>query len=66
MNELLELIAWLGSQRGNWSRISRQSGVSTRTIYRIVNDSDYNVTRKTIRKLSAERPTVQNQEVEAA
>lgn len=52
MNDLAELISWLASQRGNWSRISRQSGISTRTIYRIVNDPDYNVTMGTIRKLS--------------
>lgn len=55
MNDLAELISWLTSQRGNWSRISRQSGISTRTIYRIVNDPDYNVTMGTIRKLSNER-----------
>lgn len=52
MNDLAELISWLASQRGNWSRISRQSGISTRTIYRIVNDPEYNVTMGTIRKLS--------------
>lgn len=55
MNDLAELISWLASQRGNWSRISRQSGISTRTIYRIVSDPDYNVTIRTIRKLSEER-----------
>lgn len=55
MNELLELISWLASQRGNWTRISQRSGISTRTIYRIVNDPEYNVTRATIRKLTAEQ-----------
>jgi hypothetical protein len=55
MNELRELISWLASQRGNWTRISQRSGISTRTIYRIVNDPDYNVTRATIGALVAEQ-----------
>jgi hypothetical protein len=55
MNELRELISWLASQRGNWTRISQRSGISTRTIYRIVNDPEYNVTRATIRALTAEQ-----------
>lgn len=61
MNELRELISWLASQRGNWTRISQRSGISTRTIYRIVNDPDYNVTRATISALSTEQQTAAEQ-----
>ena len=55
MNELRDLISWLASQKGSWTQISKRSGISTRTIYRIVNDPGYNVTRTTIEALSAQQ-----------
>ena len=55
MKELHVLTTWLVSQRGNWTAIAKRADVSTKTIERIVKDPEYNVTRKTIQKLDAER-----------
>lgn len=55
MKELDELRMWLASKRGDWSRISRRTDISTRTIYRIVNDTEYKVTLHTYLTLDRER-----------
>jgi hypothetical protein len=62
IKELAELRAWLASIRGDWSRLSRKTGVSTRTIYRIVNDDSYNLTLQTFVTLDKERPRDQPSE----
>jgi protein-S-isoprenylcysteine O-methyltransferase Ste14 len=55
VKELRDLSTWLASKRGSWTRISRNTGVSTRTIYRIVNDPKYTVNFSTYLALSNER-----------
>lgn len=66
MKELQELSAWLASKRGSWTQIAKTTGVSTRTIYRIVNDPKYSVNLSTFLILSHERASEANTEQAAA
>lgn len=51
MTEIEMLREWLPAQMGKLNEIARQTGVSRRTIQRIVNDDDYAVTSTTSSKL---------------
>jgi DNA invertase Pin-like site-specific DNA recombinase len=66
VKELIELSAWLASKRGSWTQIARSTGVSTRTIYRIVNDPKYSVNLSTFLILSHARASEENAEQAAA
>jgi lambda repressor-like predicted transcriptional regulator len=55
MKELEDLKDWLRSRAGSWRQISRKSGVSTRTIHRILNNTGYSVNLKTFAALNRER-----------
>lgn len=57
MNELRTLREWLASQAGErkLNEIARETGVSRRTIQRIVNDDGYSVNLKTFSTLDAIR-----------
>lgn len=66
MKELQELSAWLASKRGSWTQLAKTTGVSTRTIYRIVNDPKYSVNLSTFLTLSHARASDIETEQEAA
>lgn len=55
MKELDELRAWLNSQKGEWTRIARDTQLSTKTISRIANQPTYKVTLQTYLTLEAVR-----------
>jgi hypothetical protein len=63
MMELTRLRDWLAAQSGLWSDISRRSGISTKTIYRIVNEDAYlfRLRINTFMALDGERMRVQLQ-----
>ena len=42
----------LAAREGQWSEISRQSGVDRKTIYRMLTDPDYDPRYETMRKLT--------------
>lgn len=53
--EILELREWLGPRKGKWSEISRRSGVSLKTIYRILNEPGYSLSSRTLAALRETR-----------
>lgn len=55
MKELDVLRAWLLSQRGEWTRIARETGMSPKTISRIANLPEYKVTLQTFTTLESQR-----------
>jgi hypothetical protein len=63
MMELTRLRDWLAAQSGYWSDIARRSGISTKTISRIVNDDAYlfRLRINTFMALDCERMRVQVQ-----
>lgn len=42
----------LAAREGQWSEISRQSGVDRKTIYRMLTDPEYDPRHTTLRKLA--------------
>jgi transcriptional regulator with XRE-family HTH domain len=51
MKELNDLRTWLSTQRGRWADIARRSGVSHKTIERIIRNEDYSPTVRTFELL---------------
>lgn len=55
MKELDELRAWLSSHKGEWTRLARDTQLSTKTLSRIANQPSYKVTLQTYLTLEAVR-----------
>ena len=54
MNELSVLRQWLNGQTGRLNEIAKRTGISRRTIQRIVNDDEYSVHLSTYSILKSE------------
>lgn len=65
MQEMQALRDWLGSQKGdhNLTSIAIRTGISRRTVQRIVNDTGYSVNLKTFSALRAEMEKQANSEL---
>lgn len=53
MEKIDELRTWLLAQRGHWIALSRSSGVSHKSICRIVHNPEHNYELATYKKLCA-------------
>lgn len=55
MKDLDVIKRWLVTKKGSWKAISKDSGVSTRTLTNIVNSDEPRITMSTLRKLQLVR-----------
>ena len=51
MDNLNDIRRWLEGMRGSFQRVADASGLSTKTLGRIVNDPEYLMTIRTLQKL---------------
>jgi len=51
MRDVENIKAWLQKNKGHWSYIAKEAGISARTIYNIMNAETPTVTTRILRKL---------------